>query len=57
MNEQIARRAALGLTIFWLFFCLFPLWWIVVTAFKPPLAVSQGATYLPLSDVSAYGSK
>lgn len=50
MDERIARRAALGLTIFWLFFCLFPIWWIFVTAFKPPQAVSQGATYLPFID-------
>lgn len=44
------RRIGLIGALLWLFFCLFPLWWVVVTAFKPPLAVSQGATYLPFVD-------
>ncbi|QFT34071.1 Inner membrane ABC transporter permease protein YcjP [Labrenzia sp. THAF82] len=50
MSELQFKRAAIALTLFWLFFCLFPVWWIVVTAFKPPHAVSEGATYLPFID-------
>ena len=50
MAEKQVRRAAIGLTTLWFVFCIFPLWWIVVTAFKPPSAVSEGATYLPFVD-------
>ncbi|KPP86317.1 MAG: multiple sugar transport system permease protein [Rhodobacteraceae bacterium HLUCCA08] len=44
------RRAGLILCLFWLFVAAFPLYWVVITAFKPPLAVSGGATYLPFID-------
>lgn len=37
-------------SLLWLFVSLFPVWWVLVTAFKPPLAVSQGATYIPFVD-------
>lgn len=50
MSEIGFKRGALLLSGFWLLFCLFPIWWVLVTAFKPPLAVSQGATYLPFID-------
>ncbi|MES0864325.1 carbohydrate ABC transporter permease [Ruegeria sp. SCPT10] len=50
MENRIYRRIGLIGALFWLAICLFPLWWIVVTAFKPPLAVSQGATYIPFVD-------
>ncbi|MBP6735829.1 MAG: carbohydrate ABC transporter permease [Rhodobacteraceae bacterium] len=51
MNEnRIFRRLGLIIALIWLFFCLFPLWWVLVTAFKPPIAVSEGATYLPFID-------
>jgi multiple sugar transport system permease protein len=44
------RRAGLVLCLVWLFVAAFPLYWVVVTAFKPPLAVSQGPTYFPFGD-------
>lgn len=50
MESQGFRRIGLIAALFWLFICMFPLWWVVVTAFKPPLAVSQGATYFPFLD-------
>ena len=50
MENRLYRRLGLGLALVWLFFCLFPLWWVLVTAFKPPLAVSGGATYIPFVD-------
>jgi multiple sugar transport system permease protein len=51
MNEHpFLRRAGLALCLIWLFFAAFPLYWVAVTAFKPPLAVSQGTTYIPFVD-------
>ncbi|MCB1357486.1 MAG: carbohydrate ABC transporter permease [Maritimibacter sp.] len=50
MENRILRRIGLTIALVWLFFALFPIWWVIVTAFKPPLAVSQGATYLPWVD-------
>jgi multiple sugar transport system permease protein len=51
MTENRAlRTAGLVLCLVWLFFAAFPLYWVVVTAFKPPLAVSQGSTYIPWVD-------
>lgn len=50
MENRFLRRVGLVIALVWLFFALFPIWWVVVTAFKPPLAVSQGATYLPWVD-------
>jgi multiple sugar transport system permease protein len=44
------RRAGLILCLVWLFVAAFPLYWVVITAFKPPLAVSQGPTYFPFVD-------
>lgn len=34
----------------WGLFALFPLYWTVIASFKEPLAVSQGATFLPWVD-------
>lgn len=50
MTAQGFRRIGLIAALIWLVFCLFPLWWVLVTAFKPPMAVSQGPTYLPFVD-------
>jgi len=50
MEHRGLRRAGLLLCLVWLFFAAFPLYWVVVTAFKPPLAVSQGPTYIPFVD-------
>ena len=44
------RRAGLVLALVWFMISIFPLYFVLVTAFKPPLAVSQGPTYLPWID-------
>ena len=49
-EHSLLRRAGLVLCLVWLFFSAFPLYWVAVTAFKPPLAVSQGSTYIPFVD-------
>lgn len=50
MESRVFNRLGLVSALIWLCFCLFPLWWVLITAFKPPAAVSQGATYLPFID-------
>ena len=50
MRASSWRTLGFGLALVWLFFCVFPLYFVFVTAFKPPLAVSQGPTYLPFID-------
>ncbi len=49
-----ARGVRLGLIYAalcaWGLFALFPLYWTVIASFKEPLAVSQGATFLPWVD-------
>lgn len=51
MTEQrtFTRIGAL-VCLVWLAFVAMPFWWVLVTAFKPPTAVNQGATYLPFID-------
>jgi multiple sugar transport system permease protein len=49
MNKR-SPLATFGLyfvAVFWAFICLFPLYWLVTTSFKPPLAVSRVPTYFP----------
>jgi multiple sugar transport system permease protein len=36
--------------LFWAFFTLFPLYWVLITAFKSPPGVVAGPTYLPFVD-------
>lgn len=50
MESRGFKRIGLIGALIWFFVCMFPLWWVLVTAFKPPLAVSQGATYIPFVD-------
>lgn len=50
MENRSLRTIGLIFCLVWLFFSFFPLYWVFVTAFKPPLAVSQGATYIPFID-------
>jgi multiple sugar transport system permease protein len=45
-----ARALVFGLVLFWAFVTLFPLYWVLVTAFKTPPAVNAGPTYLPFID-------
>lgn len=52
VNGISTRRAWLiSLCCFvWLLITVFPIWWIIVTSFKSPLAVNGGPTYLPWVD-------
>jgi multiple sugar transport system permease protein len=43
----VARGFIVGGVFLWGFITLFPLYWVLVTAFKPPPAVVGGPTYLP----------
>lgn len=43
----LARGAIIAGILFWAFVTLFPLYWVLVTAFKPPVAVVGGPTYVP----------
>src|SRR3546814_447985 len=38
------------LCLAWLFVTLFPIYWTLITSFKPPPAVNGGPTYLPWID-------
>ena len=44
------RHLVFLLCLAWMLITLFPLYWVVITAFKTPPAVSGGATYLPFID-------
>lgn len=44
------RALILGLCLLWAFFTLFPLYWVLITAFKTPPAVVGGPTYFPFLD-------
>jgi len=44
------RGAVFLLCLAWLFVTLFPIYWALVTSFKPPPAVNGGPTYLPWID-------
>lgn len=46
----VGRAAVLGLCLVWAFLTLFPLYWVLVTAFKTPPAVVGGPTYFPFID-------
>ena len=51
MNKNSNRKIITQiLCIAWLIFTLFPLYWIFVTSFKSPIAVTGGPTYLPWID-------
>lgn len=46
----VSRTAVTLGIFFWAFLALFPLYWVLVTAFKSPLAVNGGPTYFPWID-------
>jgi multiple sugar transport system permease protein len=50
MEDRGFRRTGLVLALLWFLLSLFPLYFVFVTAFKPPLAVSRGPTYIPFVD-------
>jgi len=48
--SPVARFVAYGLLTFWSIFVLFPIYWVVITAFKDAGAVNQGPFYIPFVD-------
>ncbi len=54
MNARTAKRlrrsTTYALLIVWTIVCLFPIYWLVITSFKLPIAVFQGPKYLPWID-------
>ena len=51
MSVRQGRRLKLAISypllLVWTVVCLFPIYWLVVTSLKAPIAVSQGPRYLP----------
>jgi multiple sugar transport system permease protein len=45
-----ARIVAYGLLLFWTAFVLFPIYWVVITAFKSAQIVNEGPYYIPFVD-------
>lgn len=54
MTMRQTRRIKLGITYLllaiWTIICLFPIYWLVITSVKLPVAVFQGPTYFPWID-------
>src|SRR5688572_28274115 len=48
--SPMARIVVYGLLIFWSAFVLFPIYWVVITAFKDAAAVNQGPYFIPFLD-------
>ena len=48
--SPVAKIVAYGLLIFWSAFVIFPIYWVVITAFKDAIAVNQGPYYIPFVD-------
>lgn len=46
----VAKIVAYSLLIFWSIFVIFPIYWVVITAFKDAGAVNQGPFYIPFVD-------
>jgi multiple sugar transport system permease protein len=48
--SPVAKIVAYGLLAFWSLFVIFPIYWVVITAFKDAGAVNQGPFYIPFVD-------
>jgi multiple sugar transport system permease protein len=48
--SPMARIVVYGLLIFWTAFVVFPIYWVVITAFKDATAVNQGPYFIPFLD-------
>jgi multiple sugar transport system permease protein len=48
--SPVAKIVAYGLLIFWSAFVLFPLYWVLITAFKNAQIVNEGPYYIPFVD-------
>lgn len=45
-----AKTVAYGVLIFWSAFVIFPIYWVIITAFKDAAAVNQGPYFIPFVD-------
>ncbi len=45
----LARTGVVAGVLFWGFLTIFPIYWVVITAFKAPTGVFGGPTYIPSS--------
>ena len=54
MSMTTSRRVKMTFTyvllVLWTIICLFPIYWLVITSIKQPIAVFQGPKYLPWVD-------
>ncbi len=48
--SPVAKVVAYSLLVFWAIFVIFPIYWVVITAFKDAAAVNQGPFYIPFVD-------
>lgn len=48
--SPVAKLVAYSMLTFWSIFVLFPIYWVVITAFKDAGAVNQGPFYIPFVD-------
>jgi multiple sugar transport system permease protein len=50
--SPVAKFVAYSILIFWSAFVIFPLYWVVITAFKSAQIVNEGPYYIPFVDFS-----
>ena len=50
--SPVAKIVAYGILIFWSAFVIFPLYWVVITAFKSAQIVNEGPYFIPFVDFS-----
>lgn len=48
--SPVAKVVAYSMLAFWSAFVIFPIYWVVITAFKDAAAVNQGPFYIPFVD-------
>jgi multiple sugar transport system permease protein len=49
-NRRVKGIITYTLLVAWTIICLFPLYWLLITSFKEPIAVFQGPKYFPWID-------
>lgn len=49
-SRRLKLRMSYALLFLWTLVCLFPIYWLVITSFKLPIAVFQGPKYFPWID-------
>jgi multiple sugar transport system permease protein len=49
-TRKVKKVITYVLLSIWTFICLFPIYWVLITSFKQPIAVFQGPKYFPWID-------